>query len=44
MSLTMLVVAALLAISELLAQIDAVESNSVFQLIVNLLKMLKGAA
>ena len=36
-----LIVFALLAVSEVLAQINKVEANSVFQLIVNLLKKLK---
>ena len=36
-----LIVLALLAVSEVLAQINKVKANSVFQLIVNLLKKLK---
>lgn len=37
-----LIVVALLAISEILAQVKKVESNSVFQLIVNLLRKING--
>jgi hypothetical protein len=42
MSTLLLIVAALLAISECLALIPSVKSNGVFQLIVNLLKSLAG--
>lgn len=38
----MVILAALLAISECLALVPAIKANSIFQVIVNMLKALKG--
>ena len=41
-STILIIVGALLAVSEALALIPVVESNSIFQVIVNILKSIKG--
>ena len=38
----LIIIAALLAVSEVLAKVDGVKSNSIFELIVNSLKKLAG--